>query len=255
MPRWSTPKKTWTGDDVEFVKANFSSMTHAQIGAHLDRSEESVKGFCARNGLVVLRPAWNEAEKKILREGHAAGLTAAEIAERIPGRTKLSVIRQRFLIGLSSPKKHANGLDALIINLAARASETASPRPAAAMCWTWPDRSSTNNTPSTRGGFCEAFNPGIVSRRGAEHAEVRHGNQNQQIGRRLDRAFERRKKEGVDHHPARQGHVVDPDAHFGPGLRGVRVRLPNFGLIVFSAPPRLCVRYSPRLWSLNHVQR
>lgn len=112
MPRWATTSKKWEPHEVELVKSNFRSMSHAKMAEQLGRRWAQVKSFCKRHGLVD-RDRWTQVELEAVHTLTLEGLTAAQIAARLPGRTMCMVHRQRHLLGLCR-KLDVVGLDDLI---------------------------------------------------------------------------------------------------------------------------------------------
>lgn len=85
--------------------------------------------------MAVVAHPWTPEEIRIVREGFALNMTAREIAEKLPGRTRNSVIGLRFRLGLAKKnppqtegsKRKKRKQDAQVVELNPKADQPATP--------------------------------------------------------------------------------------------------------------------------------
>lgn len=95
----------WTEEDIEFMRLNWETMTDEALGAHLDRTKESVSG--KRKSMKLNRKrtnSWTKYMDELLLINFNNGLNDDEIG-KIINKSKLAVKNRRFNLGIV---KHSN---------------------------------------------------------------------------------------------------------------------------------------------------
>ena len=98
------------------MKANYQTMTHAQMAAALGRLVGSVKSFCGNNRLFVCR-RWSQEELAFVRARLAAGDSCVQISRELKSRTLNGIRRLREMWGYDTAgqkKRKLTGLNELI---------------------------------------------------------------------------------------------------------------------------------------------
>lgn len=94
------PRSGWTNDEKAFLAENYKRMSYAEIGRHLGKPTEQVKGAAQRYGVTVTR-AWPDEHLEILRRDYPVK-PAREIATAL-GRKVSAVYGMAKKLGLKKP--------------------------------------------------------------------------------------------------------------------------------------------------------
>lgn len=102
----------WTAEEDEFLAKNWKSLSHAQMGLALNRSQKGVRNRCWRLGLVSDGGEWADWEVELLASTYqaaecGAGIKLDDLAESL-GRLKSNICRKARALGLTEqgrPKK------------------------------------------------------------------------------------------------------------------------------------------------------
>jgi hypothetical protein len=101
----------FTADDLRYVEGNYASLSHAEIGAAIGRTEISIRNLCYKRGWVNRDAEWSAKELETLvswytRAGGAGRDTLCldELAKQF-GRLKSNVCRKARSLGLTAPDR------------------------------------------------------------------------------------------------------------------------------------------------------
>jgi len=79
----------WTGEEINFLRDNYESMEHEEMGKHLGRTGSSVKAKCWKLKLLHSEKFWTEEEINFLRDNYGT-MEHEEMGKHL-GRTRNSV--------------------------------------------------------------------------------------------------------------------------------------------------------------------
>lgn len=100
--------KRFSAEEDIFIKANLGSMTHKSIGENIGRTEQSVRNYCYRRGLVDNSDHWNQQEVDFLVSAYSSkfncDINLPEIAKQL-GRDKSNVCRKAKQLGLTDKNR------------------------------------------------------------------------------------------------------------------------------------------------------
>lgn len=98
-------KKTWTDEQIQYLKDNYGKIPTREIANHLGRKYEYVKDKAGKLGLKtgnVIR--WQEHEDKVLIENYA-NMSSQDIADML-GKKVESVYNRANILGLKKSKEY-----------------------------------------------------------------------------------------------------------------------------------------------------
>ncbi len=91
----------WTECEIEFLKENYSTLLHRDIGLRLGRTINSVRGKCFKLGLVVIHRGISDENKAIIKQWYE---------ERIGGKLELAKLENITGIKRSSLSEFAKSI-------------------------------------------------------------------------------------------------------------------------------------------------
>ena len=94
----TTKLRRWTTEEIDFLKNNFATMTHKELGATLDRTVSAVCAKCFELGLYKKEYPWTEKELKFLQDNYN-NMTYRQIAHEL-GRTLDAVRSKAAILGI-----------------------------------------------------------------------------------------------------------------------------------------------------------
>lgn len=101
-------RRLFSDEDQKFINANLFSMSHKQIGMALNRSEQSIRNFCYRRGLVDNSDHWTPEEVELLTAAYQSEfgneINLPALAQSL-GRNKSNVCRKARQLGLTDQKR------------------------------------------------------------------------------------------------------------------------------------------------------
>jgi hypothetical protein len=100
MSRFEKPSRRWTEAELDFVRRHVTTLSHAQIGARLNRPKGSIKALVNRSGLSDGTLRFTDQEKLLVRKMISENASDSEIATSI-GKKVASVGRLRRKMGFA----------------------------------------------------------------------------------------------------------------------------------------------------------
>lgn len=95
----------WTIQEMDYVEKNYSDMSCADIGQHLGRTVNAIRGMAQKLGCAPSKTAdWTDMEIDILRTTYASDLEIEDISKMLKGRTPVSVALKARNSGLTRPE-------------------------------------------------------------------------------------------------------------------------------------------------------
>lgn len=94
----TTKLKRWTKEEIEFLKENFATMMHKELGEALGRTEQAVRTKCFELKLYKKEYPWTQKELDFLNSNYN-NMTYREIAHEL-GRTLDAVRSKAALLGI-----------------------------------------------------------------------------------------------------------------------------------------------------------
>ncbi|EEC0294393.1 hypothetical protein YV76_001772 [Salmonella enterica subsp. enterica] len=103
-------RRTWTPEEIYFVKKNMRSMAIALMAEHLGRAEDGVRWMIRHldNPTTENERPWTEAEKEVLHTWHLRADSIEQVMSILPWRTRSSVIRMMDRLTTPEPGKGRN---------------------------------------------------------------------------------------------------------------------------------------------------
>lgn len=75
--------RPWTTEEEDFLWENCETMFAAEMGQHLNRSEQSVKKKCWAIGAPLQKKLYSDEDVRLCRELFAAGVSREDISEKL----------------------------------------------------------------------------------------------------------------------------------------------------------------------------
>ena len=98
-------RSSWTIHDMDYVEKHYGVMSCAEIGVHLGRSVNAVRGAAQKLGCAPQKtPNWSDAEIEIVRATYETTLDVGDICALLPGRSEYSVVLKARKLGLARPE-------------------------------------------------------------------------------------------------------------------------------------------------------
>lgn len=102
----TTKLKRWTNEEIEFLKENFATMMHKELGEALNRTEQAVRAKCFELNLYKKEYPWTDKELEYLKTNYK-NMTYRQIGKEL-GRTVDAVRSKAAILGIVKDLYHCD---------------------------------------------------------------------------------------------------------------------------------------------------
>lgn len=90
--------KSWSGSDLNWLKANYKRFTYKEIARKLGRTELAIKTITVIKGWAKPKPKWREDEICVLKDMYGR-ISSDDLSKRL-GKSKNSIICKAHRLGI-----------------------------------------------------------------------------------------------------------------------------------------------------------